>query len=112
MFGAVLGIIIVLRDNWDWFEIRVILTTITVAVASLCGLACDLSRTPKGSNLLPYAGLCMTLIAAAMIIAGMWIDLSEASRNWPSWRNCAKKSAARLDGYPVTNRTAAGERID
>ena len=43
MVGAVLGIIVVLRNTWGWFEVRVILTTITIAVASLCGLACDLS---------------------------------------------------------------------
>lgn len=53
MLGAALGIIVVLRNTWGWFEVRVILTTITVAVSSLCGLACDLSRTPRGANLLP-----------------------------------------------------------
>lgn len=35
LFGAALGIIIVLRNKWDWFEVRVILTTVTVAIASL-----------------------------------------------------------------------------
>ena len=75
MLGAVLGIIIVLRNTWGWFEVRVILTTLTVAIASLCGLACDLSRTPRGANLLPSGGLLLTFVAAGMILIGMWCEL-------------------------------------
>ncbi len=75
VLGAVLGIVVVLRNKWGWFEVRVILTTITIAIASLCGLACDLSRTPRGYNLLPRGGLVLTLIAAGMILVGIWSDL-------------------------------------
>ena len=83
LFGAVLGIIIVLRNKWDWFEVRVILTTVTVAIASLCGLACDLSRTPRGRNLYPIGGLGLTFVAAGMILIGMWADL-ESKWFWKS----------------------------
>lgn len=83
LIGAILGIIIVLRNKWDWFEIRVILTTVTVAIASLCGLACDLSRTPRGRNLYPVGGLVLTFVAATMILIGMWADL-ESEWFWKS----------------------------
>lgn len=73
--GALLGIVIVLRNRWNWFEIRVMLTTIILATASLCGLACDLSRTPRGANLLPRAGFLLTFIGATLILIGMWSDL-------------------------------------
>jgi hypothetical protein len=73
--AAVLGIALVLLNTWGWFEIRVILTTITIAVASVVGLACDLSRTPRGINALPIAGLILTTIAAVMILLGMWADI-------------------------------------
>jgi hypothetical protein len=73
--AAVLGIALVLLNTWGWFEIRVILTTITIAVASVVGLACDLSRTPRGTNALPIAGLILTTIAAVMILLGMWADI-------------------------------------
>ena len=73
--GALLGIVVVLRGEWGWYEIRVILTTVTLAVASLCGLACDLSRTPRGANLLPTAGLVLTAIAASLILLGMWSEM-------------------------------------
>jgi hypothetical protein len=81
VLGAVLGIVIVLRNTWGWFEVRVILTTITVAITSLCGLACDLSRTPRGANLLPTGGLALTFVAAGMILVGMWSDL-ESEEYW------------------------------
>ncbi len=77
VLGALLGIVLVLRNTWGWFEVRVILTTITVAIASLCGLACDLSRTPRGANILPRCGLLLTLVAAGLILAGMWTDLEK-----------------------------------
>jgi hypothetical protein len=77
VLGALLGIVLVLRNTWGWFEVRVILTTITVAIASLCGLACDLSRTPRGANILPRGGLVLTLVAAGLILAGMWTDLNK-----------------------------------
>ncbi|MFZ5833660.1 MAG: hypothetical protein ACOY3P_26540 [Planctomycetota bacterium] len=74
ILGAILGILIVLRGTWGWYEVRVILTTIVIAVASLGGLACDLSRTPRGANLLPIGGLVLTLAAAGLILLGMWSD--------------------------------------
>ena len=75
--GAVLAILFVLLNTWGWFEVRVILTTIVIAVASLCVMACELARTPKGTNLLPYAGFGLTVLASVMILLGMWGDLSD-----------------------------------
>jgi hypothetical protein len=80
--GAVLGIVIVLRDTWGWLEGRVILTTVVIATTSVCGLACDLSRTPRGANLLPRTGLVLTFVAAAMILSIMWV---ETSSQWSEW---------------------------
>lgn len=74
VLGAVLGIVLVLRNTWGWFEIRVILTAITLSISSLCGLACDLSRAPGGKNILPRVGLALTFLASAMVILGVWLD--------------------------------------
>ncbi|GAA4453999.1 hypothetical protein [Novipirellula rosea] len=72
LFGAVLGIFFVLRNTWSWFELQVVMTTVVIAAASLCGLACDMTRTPHGRNLLPSAGLILTGIAAALLLFGIW----------------------------------------
>jgi hypothetical protein len=82
LLAALLGIVLILRNTWDWFEVRVILTTVTVGVASLCGLACDVSRTPRGRNLLPAAGFVLTAGAAGMILVGMWAELDSE----PFWK--------------------------
>ncbi|MGV3482857.1 MAG: hypothetical protein ACO1RT_00415 [Planctomycetaceae bacterium] len=76
LLGAALAIFFVLRGTWNWFEIRVILTTLTIAAASLCGLACELSKTPLGLNLLPKFGLVVTAIGAVMLLIGIWADIS------------------------------------
>ena len=88
MVGAVLGIIVVLRNTWGWFEVRVILTTITIAIASLCGLACDLSKTARGPNPQRIGGLVLTAVAAGMVLLGMWSDLES---EW-YWKTTASVS--------------------
>ena len=75
VLGALLGIVFVLRDSWGWFEVRVILTTVTIAVTSLCGLACDVSRTPRGLNLLPKSGMTLAIVTAAFMLTGIWIEI-------------------------------------
>ena len=76
ILGAILGIVLILRNTWGWFEVRVMLTTVIVAIASLCGLACDLSKLPFGVNLLPRAGMILTALSAAMLLLGMWSDIN------------------------------------
>ena len=75
IIGALLGIVFVLRNTWGWFEVRVMLTTVVVAVASLYGLASDLSRLPQGHNALPRAALLLTGISAGLLLFGMWCEV-------------------------------------
>ena len=77
VLSAMLGVALVVRDTWSWFEQKVIFTTMILAVASLCGLACDLSRTPRGKNLLPKTGLALTFLGAVLILIGMWFEIGE-----------------------------------
>ncbi len=56
-----------------------VLTTLVIASASLCGLAADLSRTPRGLNLLPKTGLLLTLVASGLILVGIWSEITEAA---------------------------------
>lgn len=72
--GALLGIVMILRNTWSSFEVNVILTTITIAIGSLGGLASDLARKPEGSNLLPRTGLALVLISSAMFLIVIWME--------------------------------------
>ena len=75
LFGALLAIIFVVRNTWSWFEVQVILTTIVIAGSSLCGLACDLSRRPRGKNLLPKTGLIFTGLTAALLLVAIYGEI-------------------------------------
>lgn len=79
--GAILGIVIVLRGTWTWFEVRVIFTSVILAVSSVCGLACNLARSPHGKAVLPNAGLILTAIAASLSLIGMWSEI-ESEAYW------------------------------
>lgn len=82
LVGAVIGILAILRNEWTAFEVRVLLTTAVLAAASLCGLACDLSRTPRGLNLIPYAGLVLTLVAATLSLTLVWWEPVSRGEWW------------------------------
>lgn len=75
ILAAVLGIVLVLFNTWGRFAIRVIFSAVIVAVASLCGLACDLSRTTRGLNALSGSGLVLTAIGTVLALIGMWTDI-------------------------------------
>ena len=47
LFGAVLGLVIVLRGEWSWFEVRVMITAATIAAASIGALACDMAHAAR-----------------------------------------------------------------
>lgn len=83
IFGAVVGIAIVLLDTWGWLELRIAATTAILAIGSLAALACDYSRRPDSRNVLPKAGLLLTLIGTAMALAGIWCDI-DAEFFWKS----------------------------
>src|SRR5262245_11653507 len=72
VLGALLGILTILSGHFGWLEIRVLLTTVTVAGASICGLACGAYLSTKRGTILPLAGIGLTLLAAVMVIAGIW----------------------------------------
>lgn len=72
---AGMAIVFVLIGNWGWFEIKVLLSTCIIAVASLCGLACELSRTMRGYNLLPNSGIVLTLVTSALYLIGLWPEI-------------------------------------
>lgn len=72
LVGAFLGVFFVVRGTWDWFEVQVILTTVVIAGASLCGLASDMARIPSGWNLLPKVGLVLSCAGGVMLLFGIW----------------------------------------
>jgi hypothetical protein len=61
--------------NWD-FEIKVFLTTLIIAGASVCGLACGGCWT-LGKRVLPGIGVACTVIAASLGLLMLWGEIGE-----------------------------------
>jgi hypothetical protein len=55
-------------------EIKILLTTLVIAAASICGLACGGCLT-RGHTILPIAGLALTGISACLLIFGLWVEV-------------------------------------
>jgi hypothetical protein len=75
--SAALGILGILTARYGWFDLRILLTTVTIGVASISGLACGASLESGRQILLPRIGIGLTALAAALMIIGMWMDVSE-----------------------------------
>jgi hypothetical protein len=73
--SALLGILAILSGRFGWFEIRILLTTTTIAAASICGMACGAYLATKQGRILPLAGIALTLLAAVMVINGIWVEV-------------------------------------
>ena len=76
VISAGLGILAILAGNWGWLEIRVLLTTVTISAASICGLGCGAYLAVGGNRAVPLAGIGLAIGAAAQIIVGMWTEIS------------------------------------
>ena len=63
-------------------DFRVLLTAVTIALASVCGLGCCAALESKRARIVPIAGLVLTLIGATLIIAMIWSSLQD-------WENAA-----------------------
>jgi hypothetical protein len=75
LLSAVLGILAILSGTWGEFQVRILVTSVIISGASICGLACGTYLATKRGRLLPLAGIALALVAAAMIIAGVWIHV-------------------------------------
>jgi hypothetical protein len=74
LLSAILAILAILSGTWDWFQVRVLLTTGTIAAASICGLANGAFLATKRGTLLPLAGIAFAMVAAALHIGGIWTE--------------------------------------
>lgn len=72
--SAALGIIAILTGNFGDFEIRIILTTLTISGASVGALASGALWEAQGKRELPLLGIVLAVAAALLLITGIWLD--------------------------------------
>ena len=76
VLSAAFGIVAILSGRWGWYEERILVTTITISSASICALACAAVWEKKRTVELPLAGIVLTLTAATMVVAGVWVTVN------------------------------------
>jgi ribosomal protein S27E len=74
--SAALGIIALLTGNFGELEIRIILTTLTISAASMFALASGALWEGRGKRDLPRAGIALSVLAAFLLIVGIWFEPS------------------------------------
>lgn len=76
-FSAILGIGVILFGNFGEFETKILLTTLTITVTSILGLACGAYLETGRGKILPISGIFLAIVSAAMGIAVIWSSSNE-----------------------------------
>ncbi len=71
---ALFGMGTILSNRWSWFEVRILLTTLTVGGSSVCGLANAAFLSTRRGLVLPLVGVGLSLAGGLLIVWGIWTD--------------------------------------
>lgn len=74
--SAALGIIAILTGNFGEFEVRIILTTLTISAASICALAAGALWESQNRRVMPAVSGSLAIFAALLLISGIWLEPS------------------------------------
>ena len=71
-FCTLIGIVVILFGQFGEFETKVLLTTLTVAVTSILGLACGAYYESRNARILPFTGIGAALVSGVLFIVIIW----------------------------------------
>ena len=83
-FSAVLAIFAIVSGDLDSWGDKALFSALTVAAASVCGLACGARLESAGDRALPLMGVTLATAAAAAVLLIIWaeLDLDEHEMLW------------------------------
>ena len=76
--SALIGIGVILFGNFGEIEMRVLMTTLTVTVTSIFGLACGAYLETGRGKFLPMAGIVLSIVSALMCFLIIWNVLDDS----------------------------------
>lgn len=82
--SAVLGIAVIILGSFGELESRVLMTTFTITLTSILGLACGAYYDSKNARVMPGIGIVFSLIAAILAIYMIWAGDSGIDAVWKS----------------------------
>jgi hypothetical protein len=72
--SAALGIVALLTGTFGDFQMRIVLTTLTISAASIGALASGTLWEARGRKDLPIVGIGLSMVAALLLITGIWLE--------------------------------------
>lgn len=73
--SALIAVVALLTGDFSDTQIRIILTTLTIAGASICGMACFAFIEKRGLLKIGAIGVLCAVIAAGLAIIGIWSEI-------------------------------------
>ncbi|PZD70457.1 hypothetical protein C1752_12028 [Acaryochloris thomasi RCC1774] len=81
--SAFFAIASVLTGRFGEFELKVLITTSVIAIASICSLCCSAYSSRKQNTVPSYSGIALAGASAVMLILGVWAEIA-AEGYWKS----------------------------
>lgn len=76
--SALFGIGVILFGDFGSFEVRVLMTTLTITATSILGLACGACLEAGRGRILPILGIALSLVSALMLFLVIWDVLDDS----------------------------------
>lgn len=76
--SALFGIGVILFGDFGSFEVRVLMSSLTITAASILGLACGAYLEQRGNRVLPLAGIVFSIASAVMAFFIIWDVLDDS----------------------------------
>lgn len=71
---AVFSIVSVLIGEFGEFQVKALVTTLTISAASICAMACAAFIEKQKMHGVGVTGIALSVMSAALIIAGLWLE--------------------------------------
>jgi hypothetical protein len=78
---ALLGVITVLKGDFDEFDAKTLGTTMAIAAASICAMCCSAFGQKRGQQEIALGGASLAVVAAVLAIVGIWVEV-DAEGYW------------------------------
>jgi len=83
LLSAIIGIGVMLFGDFGEFETKIMMTTLTVTVTSVLGLACGACLEAGKGRIIPIAGIVFAVISGALWLIMLWSAFDTKAHNFP-----------------------------
>lgn len=76
--SALIGVIAILSRTFGETQERILMTTLTISGTSICAMSCGAFWERGRAKIVPIAGIGLAIVTAALMIIGIWAEISRA----------------------------------